>query len=73
MLDAKFSITDVHPEQIDYIVCDLVTDQCGWRREGIDSEGAKLRAANIKRLIDSGQWELFWRQSDVVILHRAGK
>lgn len=72
MLDARFSTTTVHPEQIDYIVIDALNDQCGWRQGG-NPETIKLRAANINRLIQSGQWQIFWTQADVVILKRVGK
>jgi hypothetical protein len=70
MLDAKFAVTHVHPDEIDYIVCDLQNDQCGWRQVGFTSDISKRRADNINRLVKSGQWQIFWNKSDVVILRR---
>jgi hypothetical protein len=71
MIEGKFKTTDVHAAQIDYIVCDLVNDQCGWRQGGYDPDTTKLRADNIDRLLKSGQWKVFWNQNNVVILQRA--
>ncbi len=70
MLDQRFDVTDVHPEEIQYIVCDLMNDQCGWRLGGYDADKTKRRADNVQRLISSGQWTLLWSQQNVVILHR---
>jgi hypothetical protein len=64
---------DVHPEQIDYIVCDTLNDQNGWRQANYSQATANRRIANVKRLIQSGQWELCFSLKDVVILRRIGK
>jgi hypothetical protein len=72
-LDAEFDFTDVHPEQVDYIVCDILNDQCGWRLGGFNPDLAKIRTANINRFIQSGQWRMFWNQNNIVILRRVGK
>jgi len=73
MLDAKFSTTNVHPEQIDYIVCDLINDQCGWRQGGYNPVATQMRVTNFNRLVQTGQWRVYWNQNDVVILQRVGK
>jgi hypothetical protein len=73
MVEGEFKTTDVHAAQIDYIVCDLVNDQCGWRQGGYDPDTTKTRADNIDRLVKSGQWKIFWNQNNVVILERAGE
>jgi uncharacterized membrane protein len=73
MVDKLFPTTDVHASQIDYIVSDLVNDQCGWRQGGYDPELTKLRAANLQHLVQSGQWEVFWNQNNVIILKRVKK
>jgi hypothetical protein len=72
-LDEEFAFTDVRPEQVDYIVCDILNDQCGPRMSGFHSGEAKIRAANIVRYIRSGQWQVFLNESYVVILRRAGR
>jgi uncharacterized membrane protein len=73
-LDKEVSFTGVPPEQIEYIVCDILNAQCGWRlTRGFDQAAAEVRAGNIKQLIKSGQWRIFWNQNNVVILNRAGK
>jgi hypothetical protein len=75
-LDARLAeeqdFTDVRPDQIDYIVCDVVNDQCGLRQNGFNPDFAKNRADNLKRYTSNGPWQVFWQQDDVVILHRAG-
>jgi uncharacterized membrane protein len=73
MMNAQFNATNVHPEQVDFIVCDFKTDQCGWRLGFLNADMTKHRADNIRHLLDSGQWQVFWSQSDVVILRRAGE
>jgi len=70
MLDQRFDVTDVHPEEIQYIVCDLMNDQCGWRLGGYDAAKTKRRVDNVQHLIASGQWTPLWSQQNVVILHR---
>jgi uncharacterized membrane protein len=70
MIESRYLLTDVHAGQIDYIVCDLQNDQCGWRRSGFDPTTAQRRADNLKKLVQSGQWQLCWNQNDVVILKR---
>jgi hypothetical protein len=69
-LNASYPVTDVRPEEIDYIVCDLQNDQCGRRQMGVRSAISDRRSANLGRLIQSGQWSLFWNNYDVVILKR---
>jgi uncharacterized membrane protein len=73
MLNARFAETNVHPEQIDYIVCDFLNDQCGGRQTGYDPNMAKRRAENVDHLLESGQWQTFWLQNNVIILKRTGK
>jgi hypothetical protein len=73
MLNARFAETNVHPEQIDYIVCDFLNDQCGGRQTGYDPDMAKRRAENVDHLLESGQWQTFWLQNNVIILKRTGK
>ena len=71
MLEARFDTTTVRPDQIDYIVCDLINDQCGRRQAGYSEDQIKRRLDNIARLVKSGRWQTFWNQHDVVILRRA--
>jgi uncharacterized membrane protein len=71
MIESRFNLTDVHPEQIDYIVCDLLNDQCGWRQNNLNEDMSKRRASNINDLILSGRWQIAYNQNDVVILRRA--
>jgi hypothetical protein len=68
----EYAFTGVHPEQIDTIVCDLVTDQCGPPTTSFDPAKTKIRAANIQRFLKSGAWQIFFNQGSVVILRRAG-
>ena len=73
MIEAKFATTTVHSKDIDYIVCDVQNDQCGWRQGGYNPDTVKLRTANINRLLQSGQWRVQWSQDGVVILQRTGQ
>jgi hypothetical protein len=73
MLDEVVDRTDVHPEQIDYIVSDLENDQCGPRSSGFNEAAAKKRAAFVSQLLKSGQWQMFWSENNVVILKRVEK
>lgn len=73
MLDARFSLTNVHPEQIDYIVCDALNDQIGWRQADYSQDTANRRIANVKKLIQNGQWQQCFSLKYVVILQRVGK
>jgi uncharacterized membrane protein len=70
MIESRYPLTDVHAAQIDYIVCDLQNDQCGWRRSGFDPTTAQRRADNLSKLVQSGRWQVFWNQNEVVILKR---
>ncbi len=70
MMDAQYGSTHVHPEQIDFIVCDYLTDQCGWRQGYLNPDTTKIRQDNIDRLRQSGQWATFFDQNDLVILQR---
>ncbi|HEX4139411.1 MAG TPA: DUF2079 domain-containing protein [Candidatus Methylacidiphilales bacterium] len=70
MVEKKFPTTDVHAQQIDYIVADFLTDQCGWRQAYWDPAQAKARSDSIKLLLASGKWQLAWQENDVVILQR---
>jgi uncharacterized membrane protein len=72
-LDQEADFTGVPPEKIDYIVCDILNAQCGWRLHDIDPAISKNRTANIDRYVASGQWQVFWNQNNVVILRRPGK
>ena len=73
MMNAQFAETNVHPGQVDYIVCDYIEDQCGWRQGALDPELTRRRTDNVERLLQSGEWKMFWSQDDVVILRRNGK
>jgi len=73
MMNARFEETNVHPEQVDYIVSDFMTDQCGWRNGFLNADLTQRRSDNIDSLVQSGQWQIFWQQNDVVILQRATK
>lgn len=74
LVDDQFKTTQIHSEQIDYIVCDRVNDQCGWRRDfGKDDGKAKLRTDEVDRLLKSGQWQVFFDQNSVVVLRRTGE
>jgi hypothetical protein len=72
MVDARIEDTNVRADQIDYIVCDFLTDQCGWRMPFTDAPEVKQRELNVRHLIESGRWQLFWNGGTVVILKRAG-
>ncbi|MEJ0000685.1 MAG: hypothetical protein WDO13_16865 [Verrucomicrobiota bacterium] len=71
MIQGRLAETNVRPEQIDYIVSDFLTDQCGWRNGFLSAEQFKNRADAIQRLVDSGNWKVDWQQDNVVILQRA--
>jgi hypothetical protein len=70
-VEGRYPLTDVHADQIDYIVSDLHNDQCGWRDFGVDPKMAQRRADNVNQLVKSGVWQVYWNQNDVVILKRA--
>jgi uncharacterized membrane protein len=70
MMDAQYGATHVHPGQIDFIVSDFLTDQCGFRLGYPDPDQQQARRDNIDRLVQSGKWREFWKQNDVVILQR---
>ncbi len=70
MVEARYVTTKVHADQIDFIVSDIENDQCGWRQGGANADASKLRADTINHLLQSGQWRMFWNQSNVVILQR---
>jgi uncharacterized membrane protein len=73
MMNSRFADTNVHPEQVDYIVCDLITDQCGWRGPTLGSEGIENRTNNVEHLVQSAQWRMIWNQNSVVILKRTAR
>jgi uncharacterized membrane protein len=73
MLNAEFDQTNVRPGQVDYIVSDFLTDQCGWRDGYLDAAEQKARSDAINRLVAGGRWERFWEKNDVVILKRVAK
>lgn len=73
MVNARVNETTVRAEQIDYIVVDLISDQCGLRLTMANQEQSQRRHDNIQHLLDTGRWELFWNEHDVVILRRVGK
>jgi uncharacterized membrane protein len=73
MLNATSGITDVRPEQIDYIVSDFENDQCGFRGGAYNEAKTKKREAFIDYLLKSGEWEMFWNKNSVVILKRVEK
>ena len=70
MIESRYPLTDVHAGQIDYLVCDLQNDQPGWRSTDFDPNKTKHRSDNVNKLVQSGQWQVFWHQDDVVILKR---
>ena len=70
MLDARFFTTDVHPQQIDYIVVDCISDQCGCRMGGYDANVSDQRSNNINSLTQSGEWKMVFNRGNVVILQR---
>jgi len=70
MVEAQFDKTDVHANQIDFIVSDLWTDQCGWRRGFMSPQDSKRRQDAINRLVASGRWEVAWQSHDAFILRR---
>ena len=70
LLDERFRETDVHPDQIDYIVVDCMSDQCGCREGGYNYQASQLRSNNINNLLQSGEWKIFFRQKNAVILQR---
>jgi hypothetical protein len=70
MLDARYPATNVHPDQIDYIVSDFFTDQCGWRQGFMDAAQFKAREDNINALVATGGWKIFWQDNSAVILQR---
>ena len=70
MLNAEFDKTNVHPEQVDYIVSDFLADQCGWRLGFPNASQHQARRDAIERLVASGNWTRFWQDNDVVILRR---
>lgn len=71
MVEAEYNKTTVHSSQIDYIVSDFWTDQCGYRRGFMSQDDTERRANAINKLIASGKWQVYWHQDDVVILQRA--
>jgi len=73
MVEERYGTTDVHAGQVDYIVCDVQNDQCGWRHIGLTPEVTKRRTDNINLLMKSGEWQMFWNKDDVVILKRVEK
>ncbi len=70
MVESKFATTNVHASQIDYIVSDFWTDQCGWRHGYADAAQFKARSDSIAKLVASGKWTVFWQGGDVAILQR---
>ncbi len=73
MIEDKYPVTHVHASDIQYIVCDLLNDQCGWRQGGLNQDVIKRRADNIERLVQSGQWKIDSNEDNLVILRRTGK
>jgi uncharacterized membrane protein len=72
-LNEMSGITGVRPGQVDYIVCDIITCYTEAAAGRFDPDLAKNRAANLKRLLATGQWQIIWNQQNVVILKRARK
>jgi len=70
MINNRFSITNVSSKQIKYIVCDLLSDQCGWVQDDFNQNVTNIRIANVNRLTQSGQWQLRYNQDNVIILQR---
>lgn len=70
MIEAKADITTVRPDQIEYIVCDTVSDQPDPINSEAESQNAKQRLANVNKLLQSGRWEVWWQRDDMYVLHR---
>ncbi len=70
MVNRQFDKYNVHAGQIDYIVSDYWTDQCGWRRGFMNPPDLQRRQDAVSRLVASGQWEIAWQVNDAVILER---
>jgi len=70
MVNRQFDKYNVHARQIDYIVSDYWTDQCGWRRGFMNPPDLQRRQDAVSRLVASGQWEIAWQVNDAVILQR---
>jgi hypothetical protein len=73
ILNARYPETNVRPGQVDYIVSDFLTDQCGWREGFMNDTQHKARSDAIDRLVASGKWARWWQANDVVILQRVAK
>ena len=73
MMDAQYAYTNVHPEQVDYIVVDFITDQCGCRMGGYDPVASQRRSTNVNSLLQSGDWKMVFNQKNTVILQRVGR
>ena len=54
MMNDQYAKTHVHPWQVDYIVSDFMTDQCGWRSGFMSAEQFKARSDAINRLVAPG-------------------
>jgi hypothetical protein len=70
MVENEYNRFNVHPDQIDYIVSDYWTDQCGYRRGFASEQDTQKREDAINRLVASGKWEIAWQVNDAVILQR---
>jgi uncharacterized membrane protein len=70
MLDARYGETHVHPDQVDYIVTDFITDQCGCRQGGYDPAVGKRRADNVNALVQTGEWQIVLNLNNTVVLRR---
>jgi hypothetical protein len=70
MMNEQYPRTHVHPGQVDYIVSDYMTDQCGWRGGYPSTEQFNARSDAIERLIATKGWSKVFDQSNVVILQR---
>lgn len=70
MLNARLAETTVRPDQIEYIVVDQITDQCGSRKRLLDTAASQKRHENIQKLLDTGRWQIVYNQEYVVILQR---
>jgi hypothetical protein len=74
MVEARYSTTLVHADQIDFIVCDIITDQTG-RRLSINTTDSPKRYNNLYKLVESGKWKVYWGSAEkrIMILCRADR
>jgi uncharacterized membrane protein len=70
MVEKQFPATNVHASDIRYIVCDYLTDQCGWRDGYLNRDQFQARSDNVDRLVASGAWRVYFKQGNLAIIER---